>query len=74
MEDKHNNVAAEVLQDLITMYLCFETQEKIKNPFVQEMYGYVMVYFYSVFLHELFQADLVDETKNCKTEFETICN
>lgn len=66
MDNKDNRIAIEILQDLFTTYVCFKTQEKIKNPFVQELYGYTMVYFYSVFLHELFQANLIDNNTNCE--------
>lgn len=59
-------IAKEVLQDLFTMYICFNVQSKCKNPFVQELYGYIMVFFYSVFLHELYKAHLLDE--NSMTE------
>ena len=38
-------IAGEVLQDLFTMYTCFNIQSKIKNPFIQEFYGYIMVIF-----------------------------
>lgn len=56
----------EVLQDLFTMYMCFNIQSKIKNPLIQEMYGYIMVFFYSVFLHELYKANLIDENQYTK--------
>lgn len=56
-------IAGEVLQDLFTMYTCFNIQSKIKNPFIQELYGYIMVFFYSVFLHELYKANLIDENQ-----------
>lgn len=60
MKDKKKDVATEVIQDMFTLYLCFKTQSKVKNIFVQELYGYVEVYFYSVFLHELIKADLIE--------------
>ena len=66
MDNKDNRIAFEILQDLFTIFACFKTQEKVKNPFVQELYGYIMVYFYSVFLHELFQANLIDNNTNCE--------
>ena len=58
--DKKKDVATEVIQDMFTLYLCFQTQSKVKNIFIQELYGYVEVYFYSVFLHELIKADLIE--------------
>lgn len=56
--------AQEVLQDLFTMYICFNIQSKIKNQYIQEIYGYILVFFYSVFLHEMFVSGLVDENPN----------
>lgn len=58
MESEKRNIAAEVLQDMFTLHLCFETQSKIKNIFLQELYGYIEVYFYSVFLYEFCKAGL----------------
>lgn len=58
--DKKKDVATEVIQDMFTLYLCFQTQSKVKNIFIQELYGYVEVYFHSVFLHELIKADLIE--------------
>lgn len=72
MEEKDLNdgrdsaVAKEILQDLFAMYICFNIQSKSKNLFIQEIYGYIMVFFYSVFLHELYVADLFE--KNLTTE------
>lgn len=60
MMDKKKEIATEVIQDMFTLYLCFKTQSKVKNIFIQELYGYVEVYFYSVFLHELIKADLAE--------------
>lgn len=68
--EKQNNqdkmVVKEILQDMFAMYVCFNVQSKIKNPYIQEIYGYIMVFFYSVFLHELYAANLID--KNSTTE------
>ena len=68
--EKQNNqdkmVAKEILQDMFAMYVCFNVQCKLKNPYIQEIYGYIMVFFYSVFLHELYAANLID--KNSTTE------
>lgn len=61
MFSMNDTVAKEILRDLLTMYVCFNTQKKVKNPFIQELYGYIMVFFYSVFLHELYQAKLLEE-------------
>ena len=61
MNKKYNDVALEVLQDMFALYLCFKTQSKIKNIYLQELYGYVEVYFYSVFLHELIKAELIEK-------------
>lgn len=67
LEENHQReIAYEVLQDLFTMYMCFNIQSKIKNPFIQELYGYIMVFFYSVFLHELYKANLIDENQYTK--------
>lgn len=63
-------VAKEILQDLFAMYICFNIQSKSKKLFVQEIYGYIMVFFYSVFLHELYVANLIDmnpTTEKAKT-------
>lgn len=49
MVKKHKDVALEVLQDMVALYLCFKTQSKIRNIYIQELYGYIEVYFYSVF-------------------------
>ena len=65
-ENHQRKIAYEVLQDLFTMYMCFNIQSKIKNPFIQELYGYIMVFFYSVFLHELYKANLIDENQYTK--------
>lgn len=64
--NNQRQIASEVLQDLFTMYICFNIQSKIKNPFIQELYGYIMVFFYSVFLHELYKANLIDENQYTK--------
>lgn len=61
MDKKYNDVALEVLQDMFALYLCFKTQSKIKNIYIQELYGYIEVYFYSVFLHELIRAELIEK-------------
>lgn len=67
LKDSSNRaIAKEVLQDMFTMYICFNIQSKIKNPFIQEIYGYIMVFFYSVFLHELYTAKLLDENQATK--------
>lgn len=67
LEENHQKkIAYEVLQDLFTMYMCFNIQSKIKNPFIQELYGYIMIFFYSVFLHELYKANLIDENQYTK--------
>lgn len=67
LEENHQReISYEVLQDLFTMYICFNIQSKIKNPFIQELYGYIMVFFYSVFLHELYKANLIDENQYTK--------
>lgn len=62
-ENQQREIAGEVFQDLLTMYMCFDIQSKIKNPFIQELYGYIMVFFYSIFLHELYKANLIDENQ-----------
>ena len=62
MMNKKKDIATEVIQDMFTLYLCFKIQSKIKNIFIQELYGYVEVYFYSVFLHELIKVDLIECT------------
>ena len=66
VENHQKEIACEILQDLFTMYMCFNIQSKIKNPFIQELYGYIMVFFYSVFLHELYKANLIDENQYTK--------
>lgn len=66
-KDSSNKVVAkEILQDLFAMYIAFDIQSESKNVYIQEIYGYIMVFFYSVFLHELYAADLID--KNPTTE------
>ena len=65
-DSSRRTIAKEVLQDLFTMYMCFNIQGKIKNPLIQELYGYIMVFFYSIFLHELYQANLIDENQYTK--------
>ena len=62
-KNPQKEIACEVLQDLFTMYMCFNIQSKIKKLFIRELYGYVMVFFYSVFLHELYKANLIDENQ-----------
>lgn len=67
LEENHQrDISYEVLRDLFTMYACFNIQSKIKNPFIQELYGYIMVFFYSVFFHELYKANLIDENQYTK--------
>lgn len=67
LEENHQReIACEVLQDLFTMYMCFNIQSKIKSSFIQELYGYIMVFFYSIFLHELYKANLIDENQYTK--------
>ena len=42
--DKKKDVATEVIQDMFTLYLCFQTQSKVKNIFIQELYGSVFLF------------------------------
>lgn len=65
-EKLDKEIAKEILQDLFTMYICFNIQSKCKNPYIQEIYGYIMVAFYSVFLHELYKANVIDKNPTTK--------
>lgn len=53
----------EIIQDNFLLYLIFNIQSKISNPLLKEMYGYLGIYCFSIYMHELIKNNLIDKNK-----------
>lgn len=54
----------EFLQDCIAMYICLKTQSKTKDIHLQEVYGFIELYFYSIMLFEFIKIYASIKEKN----------
>ncbi|MGF6990526.1 hypothetical protein M2150_001791 [Lachnospiraceae bacterium PM6-15] len=51
---------ADICQDLIFISFIYSIQRKMKEPYYQELYGYIGVMALNIVLHELIQSKIID--------------